>query len=171
METARPFSPLACVTSSVWYWTPIRKSVQKATSSSKQRDRHLPQHLRAQPHRVEGPTRSSRFRSFPSVAEQYKPQETVPGGRTVTPSVTYLPINHDDMWKKLRDPFKGSLNIFDTDFPVRGREDVRCVQIGAGDSSGFQYLPEFRSEKNLAVKLCDVGPQSQERILDIILLP
>lgn len=64
-------------------------------------------------------------------------------------------------------PLMGSLNSFDTDFPVRGREDVRCVQTGAGTSSSFPYLPELRSDERLSVEVWGVGPQSQERILDI----
>ena len=50
---------------------------------------------------------------------------------------------------------------------VHGREDVRCVQIGTGDPSGFPYLPESLSEKNLAVELWGVGPKTREHILDL----
>lgn len=51
------------------------------------------------------------------------------------------------------------------DFPVHGREDVRCLQIETGDTSGFPYFPELL-ETNLAVELWNVGPQYEEQILD-----
>ena len=50
-------------------------------------------------------------------------------------------------------------------FLVHGQEDVRCVQIGTGDPSGFAHLPELYSEKNLAVELWKVDPQYEEQIL------
>lgn len=56
-------------------------------------------------------TISSCFRSL-RLPEQYKPQETVPEARTISPSVSYLPINHDDLWKELRDPFDGVAQQF-----------------------------------------------------------
>lgn len=79
----------------------------------------------------------------------------------------FLPMCHDGLWSELRDPFNGTLSILDMDFPVHGREGVRCVQIVTRGPSGFPYLLELHPEKNLAVKLWYVGPQYKEQILDL----
>ena len=87
---------------------------------------------------------------------------TVPDGETRSSGI--LRIDHAGLWTELRDPFNGVLSAVSYDFPVQGREDVRCVQEGAGDPSSF---PPYLFETGMSVELWNVGPVKEYRILDL----
>jgi hypothetical protein len=104
--------------------------------------------------------------AYAQLPEPYKPKDSVTELTASSPPY-FLPICHDELWAELRNSFNGTLSCVDHDFPVQGREDVRCVQIGSGDPSAFPFLPEFGNLTNIGVELWNVGPTDQEQILNI----